>query len=81
QGLPAILDAAEILMKKEVDVNVVFVGDGVAKKDAIKTSQDKKLTNTFFLPRVPMNQVGSLLNDADMLLVHLNDEELFRITI
>ncbi len=81
QGLPAILDAAEILMKKEIDVNVVFVGDGVAKKDAIKISQDKKLTNTFFLPRVPMNQVGSLLNDADMLLVHLNNEELFRITI
>ncbi|MEF1193417.1 glycosyltransferase, partial [Vibrio parahaemolyticus] len=50
-------------------------------KDAIQISQDKKLTNTFFLPRVPMNQVGSLLNDADMLLVHLNDEELFRITI
>ncbi len=81
QGLPAILDAAEILMQKGIGVNFVFVGDGVAKADAIKVSQDKKLTNTYFLPRVPMNQVGSLLNDSDILLVHLNDNELFRITI
>ncbi|EHI9277792.1 glycosyltransferase family 4 protein [Vibrio vulnificus] len=81
QGLPAIIDAAEILMVNKVAVNIVFVGDGVAKSDAIAKSKDKKLDNVYFLPRVPMSQVGALLHQSDILLVHLNDEELFRITI
>ncbi|ANU37669.1 glycosyltransferase family 4 protein [Vibrio scophthalmi] len=81
QGLPAIVDAAEILMRKAIGVNIIFVGDGVAKNDAITKSEDKRLDNLFFLQRVPMSQIGSLLNSSDMLLVHLNDEELFRITI
>lgn len=81
QGLPAIIDAAEILKEGKVDVNIVFVGDGVAKADAINISQVKTLDNVYFLPRVPMTQIGSILLEADMLLVHLNDDELFRITI
>lgn len=81
QGLPAIVDASEILQRKGVKVNIVFLGDGVSKSDAISTSQKKCLENVFFLPRVPMQQVGSLLFASDMLLVHLNDDELFRITI
>ncbi|NMR83954.1 glycosyltransferase, partial [Vibrio parahaemolyticus] len=44
-------------------------------------SQKKGVDNVYFLPRVPMSQVGSLLHESDILLVHLNDEELFRITI
>ncbi|HDS1201814.1 TPA: glycosyltransferase family 4 protein [Shewanella algae] len=81
QGLPAIVDAAEILMRDGVPVNIVLVGDGVAKLDAIARSQEKGLDNIFFLPRVPMSEVGSLLSTSDILLVHLNDEDLFRITI
>lgn len=81
QGLPAIVDAAEILMREGVPVNIVLVGDGVAKLDAIARSQEKGLDNIFFLPRVPMSEVGSLLSTSDILLVHLNDEDLFRITI
>ncbi|WP_412522695.1 glycosyltransferase family 4 protein [Shewanella chilikensis] len=81
QGLPAIVDAAEILMREGVPVNIVLVGDGVAKLDAIARSQEKGLDNIYFLPRVPMSEVGSLLSTSDILLVHLNDEDLFRITI
>ncbi|MGR3062240.1 glycosyltransferase family 4 protein [Vibrio vulnificus] len=81
QGLPAIIDAAEILMENNTPVNVVFVGDGTAKADSIDKSQYKGLDNVYFLPRVPMNQIGSILHQADILLVHLNDDELFRITI
>lgn len=81
QGLPSIVHAAEILKKKSINVNIVFVGDGVAKSEAENTVKELDLGNVFFLPRVPMNQVGSLLAASDMLLVHLNDEELFRITI
>lgn len=81
QGLPAVVETAEILQKDSVDVNVVFLGDGVAKAKAQQDAQNKGLTNTFFLPRVSMQQVGGLLAAADMLLVHLKDDELFRITI
>ncbi|PNH80576.1 glycosyltransferase family 4 protein [Vibrio diazotrophicus] len=81
QGLPSIVSAAEILLKKAIDVNIVLVGDGVAKGEAENKVKDLSLKNVFFLPRVPMNQVGSLLSASDILLVHLNDDELFRITI
>lgn len=81
QGLPAIIKAAKIVMDKSLEVNIVFLGDGVAKQDAIYKAKELMLDNVFFLPRVPMSQVGDILNKSDMLLVHLNDEELFRITI
>ncbi|CAM2823026.1 glycosyltransferase family 4 protein [Vibrio neptunius] len=81
QGLPAIVDAAELLQHNNTSVNVVILGDGIAKEEAIVRGQDKSLNNLYFLPRVPMNQVGGLLSNADILLVHLKDDDLFRITI
>lgn len=81
QGLPAVVEAAALLQREGANVNVVFLGDGIDKANAQKLAKDKMLSNVFFLPRVPMQQVGGLLSLADMLLVHLNDDELFRITI
>jgi glycosyltransferase involved in cell wall biosynthesis len=81
QGLSTIVNAAEILQIDDVNVNVVLLGDGVAKLKAIESSKSKALTNLYFIPRVPMRQVGSLLDKADMLLVHLTNNELFQITI
>lgn len=81
QGLPAIVDAAKILQDNNVKVNIVLVGDGVAKADAAKKAEKYKLNNIFFVPRVPMLEVGSLLSQADMLLVHLTSDPLFAITI
>ncbi|HIF9494419.1 TPA: glycosyltransferase family 4 protein [Photobacterium damselae] len=81
QGLPSIIDTAEKLKNDNINVNVVFLGDGVAKEAAMLSAQERLLDNVFFLPRVPMRQVGALLSASDMLLVHLNDNELFSITI
>ncbi|MEZ9864362.1 glycosyltransferase family 4 protein [Vibrio breoganii] len=81
QGLPSIIEASEILQKNKVKVNVVLLGDGVAKSSAMSQAENKGLENVFFLPRVSMQEVGGLLSAADMLLVHLNDDELFRITV
>jgi len=81
QGLPAIVDAAKILQHGNIKVNVVLLGDGVAKDEAINKSEELNLNNIFFLPRVPMQEVGDLLKKADVLLVHLTDDELFSITI
>lgn len=81
QGLPSIIEASETLQSNNVKVNVVLLGDGVAKHDAMAQAENKGLENVFFLPRVSMQEVGGLLSTADMLLVHLNDNELFRITV
>jgi colanic acid biosynthesis glycosyl transferase WcaI len=81
QGLPSIVKAAKILEEREIHVNIVFLGDGIAKKHAIKISDEFNLNNTFFIPRVPLNEVGSILAKADALLVHLTGNELFSITI
>jgi glycosyltransferase involved in cell wall biosynthesis len=47
------------------------------KQDAIKDGLD----NVYFLPAVPMTEVGNLLAEADALLVHLKNDPLFQITI
>lgn len=39
------------------------------------------LTNVLFLPRRPMSEIGSILELADALLVHLRDDPLFRVTL
>ncbi|MEZ8650770.1 glycosyltransferase family 4 protein [Vibrio splendidus] len=81
QGLPSIIQAAKILQSKNVGVNIVLLGDGVAKQTAVESAEELNLSNVHFLPRVSMQQVGSLLSCADMLLVHLNKNELFEITV
>lgn len=81
QGLPAIVDAAEILQRKQTNVNVIFLGAGIAKDKAVQQVNGLALDNVYFLPRVPMQEVGNLLKTADVLLVHLTDDELFSITI
>jgi colanic acid biosynthesis glycosyl transferase WcaI len=41
----------------------------------------QQLRNVVFLPPVPMAEVGTFLNAADALLVHLREDPLFEITI
>jgi colanic acid biosynthesis glycosyl transferase WcaI len=81
QGLLSIVKAAKILEDRKIKVNIVFLGDGIAKKHAMKIAEEFNLDNTFFIPRVPINEVGSILVKADALLVHLTSNELFSITI
>jgi glycosyltransferase involved in cell wall biosynthesis len=57
------------------------LGDGVSLKEAKASVLESKLTNVHFIPRVPMGEVADLLNEADALLVHLNSDGLFKITI
>jgi len=81
QGVPALIDMANELKKRELNANLVFVGSGLAVDDAKSKVKALSLQNVFFLPRVPMSEVGSVLQAADALLVHLIKDELFEITI
>lgn len=81
QGLPSIIDAAKLLDEKNIAINIIFVGSGIAKKASTKKVKEESISNVIFIPRVPMSEIGGILSQADALLVHLIKDELFSITI
>lgn len=81
QALEAVLDAAALLQKRKAKVSFVFVGGGVDVAKLKAQVAALALDNVVFIPPVPMSEVGTLLNNADALLVHLRRDPLFEITI
>ncbi len=81
QGLDTVLEAAEIIAKSHKRVRFFLVGGGVAKKYLQDKCKDIGLGNIIFVPRQPMSVMGSIFKIADALLVHLKNDQLFRITI
>lgn len=81
QALDVVIEAAGKVASVNPAIQFVFVGGGV-DVDRLKAIAAKvSPTNVTFIPRVPMNEVGSILNAADVLLVHLRDDPLFSITV
>jgi glycosyltransferase involved in cell wall biosynthesis len=81
QALEAVLDTAKMVSINQPKVQFVFVGGGVDVERLKQRTADMGLTNVLFLPRMPMQEIGSILTRADVLLVHLQDDPLFKITI
>jgi colanic acid biosynthesis glycosyl transferase WcaI len=81
QALDAVLDAAGGLRDARPDIRFVFVGGGIERDRLEAIAGQRGLSNVMFLPRQPMEAMGSILALADVLLVHLKDDPLFRITI
>lgn len=81
QGLDAVLSAAALLRDRFPKVKFTFVGDGIESDHLQRRAIAENLTNVQFLPRRPSSQIGQLLSAADVLLVHLKDDPLFKITI
>jgi glycosyltransferase involved in cell wall biosynthesis len=81
QGLDAVLDSAQMLMKIEPKVKFVFVGGGIEQKRLEQSVVHRNLTNVTFIERQPPEKMNTILKAADVLLVHLKDTALFRITI
>jgi glycosyltransferase involved in cell wall biosynthesis len=81
QGLSSVLDAAAIVQSKMSKIQFVFVGGGVNEEFLKNKARSMKLNNVLFLPRCPVSEIGSIMSLADVLLVHLKDIPLFRITI
>jgi len=81
QGLQSVLQAAQICLRTAPTVEFVFVGGGVERAKLERMAEEMKLVNVRFMPRQPMHAMGSILAGADVLLVHLKDDPLFRITI
>ncbi|WP_180000031.1 glycosyltransferase family 4 protein [Acinetobacter sp. YH12239] len=80
QGLDTLVEVADKLKANE-SIQFIFVGDGTEKDHLINQVYDRNLKNVLFIPRVPMSEVGGILEKADVLIVHLKDDKLFQITI
>ena len=81
QGLKAVLDAAEIVHRRQPEIQFVFVGGGTEVDNLKRRAETKELANVLFLERRPVSQIWKILNLADALLVHLRDDPLYEITI
>ena len=81
QALDAVLEAAELILNDYSGIQFIFVGGGVEVKHLKQKVSDKGLSNVTFLSQRPMAEIGSILQLADVLLVHLKDDPLFSITI
>ena len=80
QGLDTVIGAADLLRDLR-DVQFVIVGDGIALPGLQQAAQARNLSNVRFLGRYPAHAMSRLYALADVLLVHLKDDPLFRITI
>ena len=80
QGLSSVLEAAKIL-SHEKRIKFYFIGGGKDKETLEAKAKSDRLENVKFLPRVGPLEIGSYLMAADVLLVHLKDDPLFKITI
>lgn len=80
QGLESVLGAAALL-GDQIPVRFVLVGDGVALPALRETARRRGLSNVQFLGRRPQEKMARLYALADVLLIPLRDEPLFRWTI
>jgi colanic acid biosynthesis glycosyl transferase WcaI len=81
QALESVLDAAALLEPRAPEVQFVFVGGGTEEGGLRQLANSRDLKSVAFMPRVEMNQIGRMLDAADVLLVHLRDSPLFAITL
>jgi len=81
QALESVIAAADILRKESSSIQFVFVGTGIEIENLKTKTHDMGLENVLFIPQQPMSEMGAILVLADVLLVHLKDDPLFRITV
>jgi glycosyltransferase involved in cell wall biosynthesis len=82
QALDTVLLAARDAHAVDPRIQFVFVGGGVHAPLLQERAEAQGLGNAvMFLPRMPIDKVGEVLQAADVLLVHLRDDPLFSITV
>lgn len=80
QGIETVLAAAK-LVQDIPEIQFVLAGDGLALSSLMEYAATHNIKNVKFLGRQPMELMPDLYALADILLVHLKDDSLFRITI
>ena len=77
-GIEVMLKAAKVLEDNCSNVNFRFVGSGSIKEELVQQASDLGLNNVSFEPPVSRSQMPSLLQEADVLLIHFEDLELYQ---
>jgi glycosyltransferase involved in cell wall biosynthesis len=80
QGLETVVEAAALLQDLP-DIQFVLVGDGTVEPKLQDMARARGLANVRFLGRHPIGDMPHLYALAAVLLIHLKDDPLFRITI
>lgn len=79
QGLPHVLDAAEILRERGDDVTLLLVGDGPLRDRLHQEATERDLEGVLeFRGRVPLETAARYMVASDALLVPLEDHPIFR---
>ena len=81
QDLGVVVDAAYSLKNDCPTINFFILGRGLELDILKRRVASLGLENIYFLEPVGMREVGSFLNAADALLIHLRRDPLFEITI
>lgn len=77
QGLEVVIDAAEIL-KKEKDIQFLFIGEGPEKPMLMEMVKEKKLENVIFLPMQSKKDMPKIIASMDATVVPLKKLDLFK---
>lgn len=81
QALDSVLEAAALVAEQNDEIQFVFVGTGIEEENLKKQAEAMELPNVVFWPRVSIEEAEEFLAAANVLLVHLQDDPLFAITI
>ena len=81
QALDVVIESAVELQQQKASVVFYMIGGGLDVDRLKALAIEKGLNNIVFLPQIPMSSIGSYLKQADILLVHLKKDPLFKITI
>ncbi|MGC9523895.1 MAG: glycosyltransferase family 4 protein, partial [Anaerolineae bacterium] len=77
QALETVLYAADRL-KGNTDIHFLFIGDGPRKRDLVRLAEELRLPNVTMLDSQPRETIPGYLSAANIALVPLRDEELFK---
>lgn len=79
QSLRSVISAFSLCAEKSVCLAII--GSGVEQSELVTYARSIESKNIFFLGYIPSHKIRSYLGQADVLVVHLKDEPLFKITI
>jgi glycosyltransferase involved in cell wall biosynthesis len=81
QGLPHVLEAADILQRQRAPVTLLFVGAGPAAGVLHRQAAARSLANVRFEPGVPLEEAARYMAASDALLVPLARHDIYRMFI
>ena len=81
QDMDAVLEAGYLLQTETPWIRIFLLGGGIEVTRLKSSTKNKNIINVTFIPQVPMAEASKIIARADVLLVHLKDHPLFKITI